>query len=53
LGRPHSWLTGMVAELSARWNWGVEARNLEIGVRGWRPVALHVDEPGRWHGHPL
>ena len=43
-------LTRVVAERGARRDGRVEPRDLEVGVRRRRPVALHVDEPRRRRG---
>ena len=40
---------GMVAKAATIGNGGVEPRYLEVGIGGGRPVALHSDQPGRWH----
>mmetsp|Transcript_136776 Transcript_136776/g.381242 ORF Transcript_136776/g.381242 Transcript_136776/m.381242 type:complete len:233 (+) Transcript_136776:1318-2016(+) len=37
----------MIAVLRALGDGRVEARDLEVGIGRWRPVALHVDEPRR------
>lgn len=41
--------SSMVAKGAARWNWGVETRDLEVGVARGRTISLHGNEP--WWGH--
>ena len=37
----------VVPKLGTRRDWCVQARDLEIRVGGWGPIALHVDQPRR------